>query len=363
MISVIKTRGMIDTHIHLRQDELRKPSIVHPLIDLSVEGGAIALGLMPNPKAGVHAPHDGLHTAEDVVAYVEHAAQANKAEFVQFIKIVLLTERTTKADIDACVAAGIMDAKIYPLDRTTGSDILGVRDFHELIPVLRHCGLSGMRVHIHPEHPLMDIHGREAESMFIPVMDMLMQATDEANTVFVWEHGTDARGIPFWKEWAKSGRFFVTITAHHLAADEDELYGDVRGVCKPAPKTRWDRDLLRALVLEGHSWIMAGTDSAPHDISAKQVEAGRCSCGAFTAPFALPLYAHTILDEPSDREIEVFRRFIYRNAKQLYNLPDLNLSEFELIREDFVIPTSYDVGPWQVTPFGAGRRLNWSLTL
>jgi len=363
MIS-FETKGLFDTHYHVRQDLFGQKSLVHPLIDLSVEGGAIALGLMPNPKAGVHAPHDGLHTAEDVAAYVEHAAQANKAGLVQFIKIVLITERTTKADIDACVKAGIKDAKIYPLNRTTGSDILGVRYFHELIPVLRHCGMEGMRVHIHPEHPLMGIPGRDAEYQFLSEMDTFIGATEDTNTFFVWEHGTDARCIPHWKEWAKTGRFYVTITAHHLASDEDELFGDVRGVCKPAPKTRWDKDLLRALVLEGYSWIMAGTDSAPHDISAKQVGTGRCSCGAFTAPFALQLYAHVLLSErPSNKEIEIFRSFTCGNAERFYDFYDLDLnpSGFRLVRRQFVIPTYYDVGPWRVMPFGANQTLDWSL--
>ncbi|MEX0930332.1 MAG: hypothetical protein WDZ79_01495 [Candidatus Paceibacterota bacterium] len=364
MIS-FRTPGLINTHCHLRQDEegYTGPSLVHDLIEHAVRGGAIALGIMPNPQAGVHAPHDGLHTAEDVAAYLKHMLETHGMMLTVLIKIVLITEKTTQADIDACIAAGIHDGKIYPLDRTTGSDKLGVRDYHLLIPIVRHCGKVGMRVHMHPEHPLMDIHSRDAEYEFIAIADMFMRATEDVQTVFVWEHGTDSRCISFWKKWGATGRFYVTLTAHHLASDEDELFGDVRGACKPPVKTRLDRSALCAFVLEGHSWVMAGLDDAPHDMAAKHPEDGRCVCGAYTAPFGLQLYAHALLSErPSKKEIEIFLDFTVHNAEELYGFR-AGRNRFELIREPFEIPLYYTAGSWKIPSFWGGRTIKWSLEL
>ena len=134
-----------------------------------------------------------------------------------------------------------------------------------------------MRFHFHPEHPDLMVGNRDAEYLFLPIIDMVLNETE---ATVIWEHGTDARCIPFWEEWATSGRFFVTLTAHHLLSNEDAAFGDVRQVCKPPIKTEIDRRSLVELIGKNYSWVMAGPDDAPHDIGKKYPRTTACACGA-----------------------------------------------------------------------------------
>ncbi len=181
----------------------------------------------------------------------------------------MVTEQTTMGEIDQCLEAGIVDAKIYPRFRTTKSEN-GVACYGKLLPLIKHGGKVGMKFHFHPEHPSPIFSNRDAEFAFLPIARIFLEETD---AVIIWEHGTDARCIPHWKDMARSRRFFVTLTAHHLATNEDDTFGDVRATCKPPIKTEDDRQGLLQLVAEGYryQWVMAGADDAPHPMENKHV--------------------------------------------------------------------------------------------
>jgi len=344
---------LINPHTHLREDKKNEgQEVVGALVDHAAAGGAIALGPMPNTEKG-------LLRARDVTSYIAHAKDSKSAP-MEFIPIVQLTEQTTEKTIDSCVAAGIYDAKVYPFGRTTKSH-LGVKKYERIIPVAAYAGSREMRTHVHPEHPLPFFENRDAEFAFLPIADMLVNE----GAIVVWEHGTDARCIPFWKHWAKTGRFYVTLTAHHLATNESETYGDVQAVCKPPYKTENDRESLKQFVMEGHSWVMAGGDDAPHPKGKKHVP-GPCACGAYTAPFLLPLYAHALSEllESEDPDDEaIFRSFINYNALKVYGdlFLHLHMPRVRLVKKEFRIPRSYKIGSWEVEPFWAGRTINYSI--
>jgi dihydroorotase len=334
---------LLNPHTHLREGPL-----IVPLVALAYVGGARLLGPMPNTR-------EGLLTGTSTIKYCRQGQQFMPTkEPIVFIPIVQLTEDTTFEMIDEWIACGVHDAKVYPKARTTGSH-LGVTDYFNILPQVRYCGEKGVRVHFHPELPLKNVDNRDAEYLFVPVMDMFVRGT---NTVLIWEHGTDARCIPYWKEWAKTGRFYLTITAHHLVENETTSYGDAATACKPPPKTFADMHGLIALVSECHLWVMAGGDDAPHSIEDKH-RVGQCACGAYTAPFLLLLYAHALKELVlSDRGV-VFERFINGNAKDLYGL---RLDERTARLDDvpFHIPLEYQAGPWRIRPFWAGRTLDFS---
>ncbi|MEK7227718.1 MAG: hypothetical protein AAB641_02410 [Patescibacteria group bacterium] len=300
----------------------------------------------------------GLKTAREVLEYHESAqVKVDGSDILGLLPTVLINEETMFETIDECVENNIFDGKIYPLDRTTKSHN-GSRYYQRLLPLVKHCGERGMRVHVHPEHPWMVFDNRDAEFSFLPIMDMFLNDT---GAKLFWEHGSDARCIPFWKEMAESGRFFVGLTAHHLAADEDSTFGDSRATCKPPIKTRRDRlDFVR-LVSEDHPWVIAGLDDAPHDKSKKQVATGRCACGAYTAPFGLQLYAHALdhlLHQLGGEEI--FRNFTSRNARRIFGYPQVS-RKVRLARKPYRIPQIYQVGDWTVEPFWAGQEILYSL--
>ena len=299
----IEVDALCNVHCHLREGE-----VVEPLIYQAYRGGANVLAFMPNTTKG-------LTTSEEVLNYKKHLewiAENYKID-IKFLPILMVNEQTSIDEIKRCVDVGIVDCKVYPLNRTTKSQN-GVSRYAKILDLMRQAEETEMKYHFHPEHPWMLFDNRDAEFAFLPIIDMFL---NETNATVIWEHGTDARCIPFWKEMAKSKRFFVTLTAHHLVATEDEEFGDVRSVCKPSIKTCRDRRELVELVKENYSWVMAGPDDAPHDRATKHLETGCCSCGAYTAPFLLQLYAHALNPSGGD---STFENFVSRNARKLHGL-------------------------------------------
>ena len=345
--AVIGVDSLVNTHTHLREGM----ELMGPLIEKGIEGGADVMLPMPNTK-------DGLRTVQEVTNYISALkALVPEGKCVHFIPTMLLTEETSVDELGKAVNHGIFDVKVYPLERTTNSH-WGVRHYGRIIDKVRECGKLGIRVHFHPEHPWKVFSNRDAEFVFLPIADMFLSETEAK---IFWEHGTDGRCIPFWIDMAKSRRFYVTLTAHHLASNEDQAFGDVRQVCKPSLKTEQDRNDLVLLVKDDHPWVLAGPDDAPHPIQAKHVHQGRCACGAYTSPFLLPLYAHALgLGQKDGTSRDVFVNFTSRNARAIFgNLPTPR--KVELIRKPFRIPSLYTVGPWTVEPFWAGQEIDWTL--
>ncbi len=342
--NAIAVEPLANPHCHLREG-----SVTHRLVELARMGNTDMLGVMPNVRGG-------LDTAQDVLEYMEYIKEAASSKDITFLPYLMVTEQTTPEDIDEALDKGIRNSKVYPRNRTTKSE-KGVRNYASVLPIIKYGGTRGMMFHFHPEYPWESVPNRDAEYMFLPFMDMIVRETD---AVCVWEHGTDGRCVPFWKEMAETGRFFVTLTAHHLASNEDRSFGDVRSVCKPPIKLESDRKALVSLVAEDRSWVMAGLDDAPHNVESKHVHEGQCACGAYTSPFGLLLYAHT-LDEVLETEagVETFVNFTSRNARRLHGCSSAR-RDVILRPESFIVPDVYEADPWMIEPFWAGERLCWT---
>jgi dihydroorotase len=345
----ITVPAMIDPHFHLREG-----ADVGDLLWLAYRGGVDIIGAMPNTQKG-------LTTANEVVEYLSHAHRvASRYDILvvkNFIPIGMMNETTSKADIDDFIKLGVRSLKVYPLNRTTKSHN-GVRDYYKLLETIQYGGEKGIKFHFHPEYPWMQFENRDAEWQFLPVMDMFVRNT---NATLIWEHGTDARCIPFWKEMAKTKRFFVTLTPHHLLTNESESFGDVRSVCKPSIKTARDREDLVSLVYENHSWVMAGSDSAPHPKGDKHKQEGCCACGAFTAPYILPLYAHALDDLLQTADgVLTFMHFTRFNAQKLHS-PAASTREVTLVRDPQIIEHEVTVGHNASMLFWAGKEINWRI--
>lgn len=349
MVEYVEVEALADPHTHLRELSLHAA-----LIKLAMEGGADVLGAMPNTKDGLRTPDQ----AEDYRLNAENTPlPPSGVRRPRILPFLMITEDTTFQTIDKCVSLGIYDGKVYPRWRTTQSQH-GVERYGLLLPKIAYCGRVGMRVHLHPEHPNSYFLNRDAEFVFLPIARIFLE---ETGAVIFWEHGTDARCIPHWEDMAKSGRFFVTLTAHHLVANEDNTFGDVRAVCKPTIKTELDRRALVGFVSKGYPWVMAGGDSAVHPEGAKHVGQGQCACGAFTSPFLLPLYAHALghlLRTEAGREI--FVNFASRNARRVLGLPEASRA-IRLEQQPWQIPLTYQVGPEVAMPFWAKQTIDWSI--
>lgn len=351
-VFIIEIDALANLHSHVREDQ-----VLEALVRLVIQGGVDFVGPMPNLK-------DPLRNALLVMAYKRRIESLiPNGERLGILPIMQITEATTVSEIIEAVDAEIWDFKIYPRYRTTNSEY-GVVRYHGVIGVIKEAAAivfkrtgKRIRIHVHPEHPQKTFTNRDAEFAFIPIAYMFLEATE---AILVWEHGTDSRCIPHWKKMAKTGRFYVTLTAHHLATNEDETFGDVRATCKPSIKTETDQINLVDLVFEGHYWVIAAADDAPHDKHAKHKEEGRCDCGAYTAPFLALLYAH-VLDRllKTAKGRKIFINFTSRNARKLYGLPRASRT-LKLVRKKFRIPLAYKAGQWTVMSFWANQELEYS---
>ena len=345
------TPAFFDTHAHLR-DVLE---VTQDLVRYAIQGGADTVMFIPNFK-------DGLMTANQVYEYKRATEKLiPRGQSLRLIPSMMVNEDTPLDELCKAADRGIFDIKLMPFGRSTNSEF-GFKYFWKLIPQIKLCGELGIRVHLHPEHPWELFGGRDAEYQSLTFAEMAL--TESPDVRFFWEHGTDARCIPFWKFLARrTNRFFVTLTAHHLHSNEDRAFGDVRRVCKPQIKTERDRCDLCRLVAEDHYWVMAGGDGASHPDEAKHVPNGKCACGANTSPFLLPLYAHSlhpVLDLGSLEGQRIFSNFTSGNARAIFAATTASRM-ITLVQEPFQIPPSYPVGGSTRMAYGAGETIDFQI--
>ncbi len=352
---VVEVEALCNVHSHEREGQVKKP-----LIEAAIEGGADCLLSMPNAEGGMDTP-------DHVIRYnKESESMVPPGQVMNFIPIMLLTENTTERQIDEAVDKGIKDCKILPYLRTTKSE-KGVKRYYPMLPKVKHCGRRGMRVHNHFEHPCMVYGDRDAEYICLPVAEMFL---DTGATVF-WEHGSDARCIPFWTEMAKTGRFVVTMTPIHINTTEDYVRGNNSGVVRPPIKTADDMHALREFICKGYDWVINGPDSAYHPTAVPEIktlqkmpEFGKCACGAFTAPWILAWYAHALMDHllTLPNGLEIFNNFTSRIPRQSFGRPPPSRT-IKLVRRPLIIPIKYQIGPEVAMPFLGGETINWQIAV
>ena len=340
--------ALASDHDHFREED---KSIQGLLIENSIRGGTDTVGAMPNTLRGIR-------TAAEAVRYGNGLRMVTPlGQTLHVIRYIAITEDTTEKMLDECIEAGIYDGKILAKYRTTNSDY-GVVRYGKLLPIIRHGGRIGMRFHGHFEHPSPHFTNDDAEFACLPLVYMYLEETEAK---IIWQHGTEGRCVPHWKEMAKSRRFYVTLTPQHLLTTDDETYGAVGEICKPSYGDPFDREALNALVDLDLPWVMAGPDVAPHPIETKHPPKGGCSCGAYHAPFLHPLYAHALQRLfRTQKSVETYINFTSRNLRTLHRLPGSSRA-ITLVRRQFEIPLLYQIGPWKVQPFWAGKMLDWSI--
>ncbi len=245
-------------------------------------------------------------------------------------------------------------AKLYPAHATTGS-AHGVTNINNIMPALEHMARIGMPLLIHGEvtDSHVDIFDREA--VFIErTLSKLVRDLPELKIVF--EHITTADAVAFVD--ASGPNVGATITPQHLHINRNAMFaGGIRphAYCLPVAKREVHRLALRKAATSGSSKYFLGTDSAPHDKSAKE---SACGCaGIFNAPFALESYAAVFEEEGA---LDRFEAFASENGPRFYGLP-LNEERIILERTDIVVPELLALEGLDVVPFHAGETLRWRL--
>jgi dihydroorotase len=295
-------------------------------------------------------------TAEQAVAYRERilAARPAGSEFYPLVTLYL-TDKTTKADILAAKAAGVVAAKLYPAGATTNSSS-GVAALDALYPVFEAMAEAGMLLLIHGEVTDHDIDIFDREKVFIDrYLQHIVARLPQLKVVF--EHITTADAASFVA--SASSNVAATITPQHLLLNRNDLLvGGVRphNYCLPVLKRRTHQEALRAAVASGSSKFFLGTDSAPHEKHRKE---SACGCaGCYSAHSAIELYAQ-VFDELGC--LEKLEGFASHYGADFYGLPR-NSGTITLVKDSWQVPGEITLPNGEpIVPFFGGQTLNWRL--
>lgn len=261
-------------------------------------------------------------------------------------------------------AAGIAGVKSYPAGVTTNSSS-GVLSYEPFYPVFEVMQEVGMVLNLHGELPPKkedpDITVLNAEPKFLPTFIDLHRRFPKLKIVL--EHVTTADAVEAVK--ACGPTVVGTITAHHLSLLVDNWAGDVFCFCKPVAKTPADRRALLNALVHGKGKFFMGTDSAPHDISAKKGK-GNAAAGVFTQPYACQ-YIMTALEEAIERgdikdedvTEDVIRGFLGEWGRRFYGT-EASKERILLRKGKEVVPESLKAHGVEVVLFRKGET-TWSL--
>jgi dihydroorotase len=340
---ILSIRRPDDWHLHFRDG-----AAMRSVVPFTAKQFARAI-VMPNLSPPVTTVEAGAAYRDRILAAVP--------EGVTFTPLMTayLTDVSDGNELARGHAEGVFTAaKLYPAHATTGS-AHGVTNITNIMPALEHMARIGMPLLIHGEvtDSHVDIFDREA--VFIErTLSQLVRDLPELKIVF--EHITTADAVAFVD--ASGPNVAATITPQHLHINRNAMFtGGIRphAYCLPVAKREVHRLALRKAATSGSRKYFLGTDSAPHDKSAKE---SACGCaGIFNAPFALESYAAVFEEEGA---LDKFEAFASENGPRFYGLP-LNEERIILERADIVVPELLALEGLNVVPFHAGETLRWRL--
>jgi len=330
-----------DWHVHLRDGAMLADVVGYTARQF---GRAIVMPNLTPPAA----------TTAAVAAYRDRimAALPQGSSF-QPLMTLYLTDGTDPDDVERGFALGILTAaKLYPAHATTNS-AHGVTDVRTIYPVLDRMQEIGMPFLVHGEvtDGEIDIFDREAvfiERVLAPVL------RDFPALKVVFEHITTKEAVEFVERAGPN--VGATITPHHLVINRNALFaGGLRphAYCLPVAKREVHRLALRRAATGGSAKFFLGTDTAPHQVAAKE---SACGCaGIFCAPHALETYATVFEEEGALDRLEAFAS---ENGPRFYGLP-LNEQRVRLEHAACTVPATIPAAGGAVVPWLAGETLHW----
>jgi len=332
-----------DWHVHLRDG-----GSLASVVKFTAERFGRAI-VMPNLRPAVT-------TTASARAYRERILAALSAgQRFEPLLTLYLTDQTEPDEIDRAKASGFVHGvKLYPAGATTHSDA-GVTDIARVYPVLARMEETAMPLLVHGESPNAEVDVFDRETHFIDaVLQRVVDRFPRPRVVF--EHITTARAVEFVA--AAGPAVAATITPQHLLHNRDAIFsGGIRPhyYCLPILKRERDRLALLGAATGGNPKFFLGTDSAPHERSAKE---NSCGCaGMFTAHAAIELYAEIFDAAGCIGRLEAFASHF---GADFYRLPR-NEETITLIKETWVPPKTYAFGDGVVVPYRAGESIAWRL--
>jgi dihydroorotase len=336
-----------DWHLHLR-DGKQMASV----LPYTVRQFARAI-VMPNLKPPITTTQQAVDYANRIKQMIPSSLSEQGYGFEPLMTLYL-TDTTAPAEIQAAVDSGVVKAvKLYPAGATTNSDS-GVTDLRHCHAVLDAMQRLGMPLCVHGEVTQAHVDMFDREAVFIDQV-LLPLRKDFPELKIIFEHITTQEAADVVRE--SSGPIAATITPQHLLYSRNALFtGGIRPhwYCLPVLKREHHRKALVAAAISGSPKFFLGTDSAPHDKSAKE---NACGCaGCFTAPYALELYLQAF-DQAG--ALDRFEGFASHYGPDFYGLPR-NTSQVVLRKSAQVVQESLSYAEDQIVPLAAGQSLDWS---
>lgn len=354
-----------DRHLHIRDGKMMKK-----IFPCTLNQRATGAVIMPNlmKPGGIADPVDSI---EKAMAYRQRIIDIRDdydmdlegpygipvlRDFIPCMTLYLTDHISPEEVVDGFKEGVWRAVKLYMADQkgqggTTGS-AHGVRNLLGRYPVFEAMEKHKIPLLGHFEAVERGVDEFDRE-IFSVERDCIPLAKRFRGMPIVLEHITDGRTAEI---VAESDMYLrATVTAHHLVLNRNDMFwgGMNPGhYCKPVPKREEHRQKVRQYVTSGDRRFGAGTDSAPHDETAKSRYCG-CAAGIFTAPIAVELYT-TVFDE--DNALQHLGPFLSENFLDLYGM-EVSSETMTIKRETFVIPQK--VGSVQV--FKGDTELPWKL--
>ncbi len=308
----ITIRRWFDRHLHPRMGQTAQ--VVFPCAVKQRATGAVIMGNLPHPYQ--------TSTLEMTNRYRKELISLLPPDSdFELCMTCYLTDSISPEEVAAGYKYGVWrGVKLYMADQksqggTTGSQH-GVRNLAGRYPVFARMEKDQVPLlgHFEAVEDEVDEFDREVVSMERDLMPIIKTFP---GLPIVFEHITDGRVADFVAE--VSHNIQATVTPHHMMLNRNALfYGGMNPDvwCKPVLKRETHRLKVRKYATSGHPRFGAGTDSAPHDESAKSQPCG-CAAGIFHGQHAVELYA-TIFDQ--DNALENLETFLSKNFLALYGM-------------------------------------------
>ena len=332
-----------DWHLHLRDDAALKRTVPDSARTFS------RAVIMPNLRP----PVTTTALANEYYQRILHARP--EGSNFEPLMTLYLTDNTSAEEIKLAYESNIVHAvKLYPAGATTNSDA-GVTDLKHCAEALVEMERLQLPLLVHGEVTHADIDVFDREKVFIDqILSPLL--TDYPKLKVVFEHITTADAVDFVIN--SSANIAATITPHHLLLNRNDLL--VGGIhphnyCLPVLKRNTHQQALIKAATSGNPKFFLGTDSAPHNIDAKETS---CGCaGIYSGHAALELYAEAF--EAADA-LDKLEGFASHFGPDFYGLAR-NSNKITLSKESWTVPKSYEFAGQDLIPMRAGEQIAWKV--
>jgi dihydroorotase len=309
--------------------------------------------VMPNLKPPITTTVMAVDYAKRIRAMLP-ASMVDEGYTFEPLMTLYLTDLTLPEEIQRAYESGVVKAvKLYPAGATTNSDS-GVTDLRRCSAALDAMQRLQIPLCIHGEVTGVGIDVFDRERLFIDQV-LAPLRRDYPSLKIVFEHITTQEATDFVRE--TSGPIAATITPQHLLYSRNALFeGGIRPhwYCLPILKREHHRQALLRAATSGNPKFFLGTDSAPHEKSAKE---SACGCaGCFSAPYALELYLQAFEEVSAVDRFEAFASFF---GADFYGL-QRNTERVILRRSEQVIEESLSFSDGHIVPLASGQTLDWS---